>query len=139
MDVKIEGISLKKENKKRLKIGKNTSIGKYSRLDIRGGIKIGNNVSISPNVIILTGTHDMQTNDFKYYSLETIIEDYVWIGTGAIILPGVKIKKGAVIGAGSVVTKDVEPYHFVAGNPAKFKKLRNKNLDYNCMYFKWFE
>ena len=81
----------------------------------------------------------MQSNDFKYEDFTTIIEDYVWIGTRAIILPGVRIGKGAVIGAGSVVTKDVGEYEFVAGNPAKFIKRRNKNLEYNCKYLKWFE
>ena len=51
-----------------------------------------------------------------------VIEDDVWIGTGSIILPGVKIGKGAVVAAGSVVTKDVEAFTVVAGNPAKFLK-----------------
>jgi maltose O-acetyltransferase len=139
MNVIIEGVSLKKNNRERLKIGKNSSIGRYSILDIRGGLKIGNNVSISPNVIFITGSHDMQSKNFKYEDFETIVEDYVWIGTGAIILPGLKIGTGAVIGAGSVVTKDVGDYDFVAGNPAKFIKKRNRDLEYNCRYFKWFE
>lgn len=139
MNVIIEGVSLKKNNRERLKIGKNSSIGRYSILDIRGGLIIKDNVSISPNVTFITGSHDMQSNDFKYEDFTTIIEDYVWIGTRAIILPGVRIGKGAVIGAGSVVTKDVGEYEFVAGNPAKFIKRRNKNLEYNCKYLKWFE
>ena len=138
-NVVIEGISLKKKNREKLKIGENTSVGRCSVLDIRGGLKIGNNVSISPNVIFITGSHDMQSKNFKYEDFETIVEDYVWIGTGAIILPGLKIGTGAVIGAGSVVTKDVGDYDFVAGNPAKFIKKRNRDLEYNCRYFKWFE
>lgn len=139
MNVIIEGISLKKQDVPRLMIGKNTSIGRYSVLDIRGRIKIGDNVSISPNVIFITGSHNMQSKNFEYEVFEIIIEDYVWIGTGAIILPGIKIGKGAVVGAGSVVTKDVGEYEFVAGNPAKFVKMRNKDLEYNCRYLKWFE
>jgi acetyltransferase-like isoleucine patch superfamily enzyme len=56
---------------------------------------------------------------------DIIIEDKVWIGFNVIILKGVKIGEGAVIGAGSVVTKDVPPYHIVAGNPAKIiKKIK---------------
>ena len=81
----------------------------------------------------------MQSKNFKYEDFETIVEDYVWIGTGAIILPGLKIGTGAVIGAGSVVTKDVGDYDFVAGNPAKFIKKRSSVLEYNCRYLRWFE
>lgn len=139
INVIIEGISLKRKNIRKLKVGKNTSIGRCTVLDIRGGLTIGDNVSISPNVTFITGSYNMQASDFKYEAFETIVEDYVWIGTRAIILPGVKIGKGAVIGAGSVVTKDVGEYEFVAGNPAKFIKKRNCNLKYNCQYFKWFE
>lgn len=139
MNVIIEGISLKKKDLRKLEIGKNTSIGRYSVLDMRGGLKIGDNVSISPNVTFITGSHNMQSKNFENEDFETIVEDYVWIGTGAIILPGVKINKGAVIGAGSVVTKDVGEYEFVAGNPAKFIKNRNKDLDYHCCYLRWFE
>ena len=139
MNVIIEGVSLKKDKREKLKIGKNSSIGRYSILDVRGGLIIKDNVSISPNVTFITGSHDMQSSDFKYEEFTTIIEDYVWIGTKAIILPGVRIGKGAVIGAGSVVTKDVGEYEFVAGNPAKFIKERNRDLDYKCKYFKWFE
>lgn len=139
MNVIVEGISLRKKDFGKLKIGKNTSIGRYSVLDMRGGLIIGDNVSISPNVTFITGSHNMQSSDFKYESFKTIVEDYVWIGTRAIILPGVKIGKGAVIGAGSVVTKDIGEYEFVAGNPAKFIKNRSRDLEYDCNYLRWFE
>lgn len=62
------------------------------------------------------------------------IDDYVWIGVGAIVLQGVKIGKGAVIAAGSVVTKDIEPYSIVAGVPAKVIGKRNPDLDYKCLW-----
>lgn len=139
MNVFIQGISLRRGECSRLIIENNTSIGRNTLLDIRGGVKIGNNVSVSPDVKIITAQHDLQSSDFKYITKEVKIEDYVWIGTGAIILPGIKIGKGAVIAAGSVVTKNVNDYEVVGGNPCKFIKKRNRNLKYNCKYFKFFE
>jgi acetyltransferase-like isoleucine patch superfamily enzyme len=87
-------------------------------LDFRGGLNIGNSVAISREVVILTLTHEYNNTSFELLSKRVIIEDDVWIGVRAIILPGVKIGKGSIIGAGSVVTKDVDPYTIVAGNPA---------------------
>lgn len=139
MNVYIEGISLKKNKNKKLIIGKGTSIGRNSSLDVRGKIKIGDNVSISPEVKVITAQHDLQSVNFMDIDAEVVIEDYVWIGTGAIILPGIKIGEGAVIAAGSVVTKNINAYEVVGGNPCKFIKKRNKNLKYNCKYFKFFE
>jgi acetyltransferase-like isoleucine patch superfamily enzyme len=68
-----------------------------------------------------------------------VIEDHVWIGARAIISPGVRIGEGAVIGAGSVVTRDVEPYTIVAGNPARFIKERSRDLRYKSRYFPFFD
>jgi maltose O-acetyltransferase len=61
----------------------------------------------------------------------------VWIGYRAIVLPGVTIGNGAVVGAGAVVAKDVEPYKIVAGNPAKVIGERPKDLNYECNYRPW--
>lgn len=124
---------------KALSIGKNSVILAKCRLDNRGSIFIGDNVSISDEVIILTADHDMQKRDFEGRHKKVIIEDYVWIGTRVVILPGVTIGKGAVIGAGSVVTKNVEPFQFVAGVPAKFVKDRIKDLVYKCTYRRIFQ
>jgi len=92
--------------------------------------KIGNDVMIGPHVMILNYGHN--TDDVNIPMIkqgvrnypQTIIESDVWIGSRAIILPGIKIGKGSIIGAGSVVTKDVVAYSVVAGNPAKFIKSR---------------
>jgi maltose O-acetyltransferase len=65
------------------------------------------------------------------------IGDRVWIAYRAIILPGVTIGEGAVVGAGSVVTKDVEPYTIVAGNPARVVNKRSPNLHYALNYQPW--
>ncbi len=63
-----------------------------------------------------------------------MIDDYVWIGIGVIVLQGVHIAKGAVVCAGAVVTKDVGEYEIVAGVPAKKIGERNKDLDYKCLW-----
>ena len=78
---------------------------------------IGNNVFIGPNVTFTNDKKPRVSGDWTL--LDTIIEDDVSIGAGSIILPGIKIGKGSMIGAGSVVTKDVPPNTVVAGNPAR--------------------
>jgi maltose O-acetyltransferase len=111
-------------------IGNNTIINRNCTLEARGGIKIGDNVSISEHCSFFTSSHDPQSPDFTWVKKEIKIEDYVWIGAHALILQGITIGKGAVVGAGSIVTKDVEPYTIVAGNPAKPIGSRTKNLTY---------
>ena len=118
-----------------LTIGDYSHINRGCTLDARGTIKIGNNVSVSHNVSIMSGSHDCNSVNFRGRFLPIRIDDYVWIGTGAIILQGVTIGKGAVVCAGAVVTKDVDPYDVVAGIPAKTIKQRNKELDYHCKGF----
>lgn len=118
-----------------LTIGDYSHINRGCTLDARGTIKIGNNVSVSHNVSIMSGSHDCNSVNFRGRFLPIRIDDYVWIGTGAIILQGVTIGKGAVVCAGAVVTKDVGPYDVVAGIPAKTIKQRNKELDYHCKGF----
>ncbi len=100
-------------------------------------IKTGSDVSIGPEATILTLGHDPQSPEFADKGGDVIIGDRVWIAYRAIILPGVTIGDGAVIGAGSVVTKDVKPYTIVAGNPARFIKQRNYNLNYQLNYQPW--
>lgn len=86
----------------------------------RGGIDIGNDVFIGPKVNLITINHDVNPdNRSATYGRRITIADKVWIGINSTILPGVTIGYGAIIGAGSVVTKDVSPITIVAGNPAK--------------------
>jgi acetyltransferase-like isoleucine patch superfamily enzyme len=100
-------------------------IGAYSRinrdccLDFRGSIRIGENVSISPEVVILTAAHRVDDPAFRVEVKPVVIEDYVWVGTRAMILPGVKLRRGSVVAAGAVVTKEVPPLAIVAGVPAR--------------------
>jgi maltose O-acetyltransferase len=101
------------------RIGRNTLINRRCTLDFRSGLTIGENVSISPEVMILAGTHDVNDPQFAAVAGAVTIEDYVWIGTRAMILPGVTIGRGAVVVAGSQVSKNVPPMTIVAGSPAR--------------------
>jgi len=100
-------------------IGRNTRISQGCTIDLRSGLAIGNNVSVSPEVMILAGTHDVHAPRFNDVAGRVVIEDHVWIGARAIVLPGVTLGRGAVVAAGSVVTKNVAPMTIVAGVPAK--------------------
>ena len=115
-------------------IGNYSTINRGCLLDARGDIHIGSNVSISHNVELVTGGHNVQSSNFSAKYLPIKIDDYVWIGTGSIILQGIHIGKGAVVCAGAVVTHDIEPYSIVAGIPAKEIKKRNNNLEYHCIW-----
>jgi maltose O-acetyltransferase len=105
-----------------LTVGYGTGIGHRSR--IYGGV-IGEGVMIAPDVLLLKGGHRFDDPDSPIGVQGDseirlpIIEDWAWIGERAIVLPGRRIGRGAIVGAGSVVTADVEPYAIVAGNPAR--------------------
>lgn len=97
-------------------------------------IHTGNDVSIGPEATILTMDHDPQSTSFDSRGGEVRIGSRAWIGYRAIILPGVSIGEGAVVAAGAVVTRDVEPYSIVAGVPAKEVGRRNRELSYQLAY-----
>lgn len=115
---------------KGISIGKDSIIGNDAFLDGRSDIKIGNHVDIASEVTIYNSEHDLSSATFSATTEEVVIGDYVFIGPRAIILPGVKIGKGAVVAAGAVVTKDVEEKQIVGGVPAKIigqRKIQNLN------------
>ncbi len=112
-------------------IGEDTVIGEKSTLDGRGSLRIGNHVALASEVMIYNSQHDVHDAEFKAETKPVIIEDYVFIGPRAIVLPGVTIGKGAVVAAGAVVTKNVEPLSIVGGVPAREIGKRNvKDLTY---------
>ncbi len=127
----------------KIEIGKDCYMGEGTRIKSANSIKIGNEVMISDDVNIYdTDAHSLNyvlrhkhfvevailnnlIKDTKYLDIKSapvVIEDHVWIGFNVGILKGVTIGKGAIIGAGSVLTEDVEPFTVVAGNPAKIIK-----------------
>ena len=115
----------------KLKIGNSTIIGHKAMLDARMGLFIGNNVNLSNEVMIWTLHHDYNSPDFAQAGAAVIIEDYAWICSRAIILPGVTIGRGAVVAAGAVVTRNVAEYTVVGGTPAKKIADRNPDLVYD--------
>lgn len=113
---------------KNLVIGNNCNVLNDVFLDAAGGLTIGNDVSISFRSLILTGGHDVDDSYFRADHQPIKINDHVWIGSNATILKGVTIGEGAVVCAGAVVTKDVQPYTIVGGVPAKVIGNRNHGL-----------
>lgn len=122
-----------------IRIGKNSIINRQCCLDGRGSLRIGDNVSISPGVWLLTDEHDMNDPFFAERFGPIEIDDYVWIGSRALVLPGVTIGRGAVVAAGAVVTKDVPPYDVVGGVPARHLGTRNSDLRYRIYWRPAFE
>jgi len=115
---------------KQTKIGGNSYIGKDCLLRGDGGLSIGNGVFIGPRVIIFTTNHNYDNGETLPYDdslikKSVVIENYVWIGAGACIVPGVTIHEGAIVGMGAVVTKNVPALAIVGGNPAEVLKYRN--------------
>ncbi len=108
-----------REGRRSIAIGDHTVINAGCHLDGRGGLSIGDNVSISAGTWILTDEHDVNDPRFPEILAAVTIEDYVFVGSKAMILPGVTLGRGAVIGAGAVVTRDVGPFQIVAGCPAR--------------------
>ena len=102
-----------------LRVGKRSSIGNDAILDARGGLTIGSDVNLSTAVQIWTGQHDWESATFAYEKAPVTIGDHAWLSARVIILPGVTIGEGAVVAAGAVVSRDVEPYTLVGGVPAK--------------------
>lgn len=104
---------------KHLHIGQDSIIGKDIFLDGRAPIHIGSHADIASDVMVINSEHDINSEDFHATVGPVIIEDYVFIGPRVIILPGVRIGKGAVVAAGAVVTKDVSDFAIVGGVPAQ--------------------
>lgn len=122
-----------------IQIGEDSIIGEGAVLDGRGKLTIGNHVDIASEVMIYNAEHDVRDPNFRAVQAPVAIEDYVFIGPRAIILPGVTVKKGAVVGAGAVVTKNVEENVIVGGVPAKQIGERGvKDLNYRLGRAAWF-
>jgi acetyltransferase-like isoleucine patch superfamily enzyme len=123
-------------SRSQISVGKNSVVNSYCLLDGRHyPIKIGNNVDIGRETAILTLGHDPNDDNHIVKGAPVVIEDYVWVAIRTTILPGVTIGRGAVIAAGSVVTKDVKPMDIVAGNPARKIGTRNSSLKYDTKFF----
>lgn len=124
---------------KNIVIGEDTIIGEGAVLDGREKLIIGNHVALASEVMIYNSKHDIEDDNFIAKNSPVTIEDYCFIGPRAIILPGVKVGRGAVVAAAAVVTKDVPPFAIVGGVPAKIiGERKNKNLQYRLGRARWF-
>lgn len=116
---------------KGLRVGSNVAVGWFVNLDARGGIVIGDNTNISSNTTFITGSHDIDDDKYTAHFKPIVIGNHCWIGTGAMVLQGVKIGDGAVVAAGAVVTKDVPSNEVWGGVPARFIRTRKGRLNYS--------
>lgn len=107
-------------------VGDDVSFAAYVHIWGAGGLRIGNRVLIGSHSAITTVTHDYNADPVwgTVMTKPVIIEDDVWVGTHAVILPGVRVGRGAVIAAGAVITKDVPPRAIVCGVPGRLLKYR---------------
>ncbi len=125
-------------NGRKIALGARTVVNFGCLLDGRRyPIVTGSDVSIGPEASILTLGHDAQSTGFELRGGPVTIGDRAWIGYRALVLPGVTIGEGAVVAAGSVVTRDVAPYAIVAGNPAREIGQRTQALDYKLAFRPW--
>ncbi len=123
----LEGIYIDRFNK--IIIKDDVSIASNVTIIAVGGVKIGSRTMIGHGSKIITAGHNIPVDKGPMrfsgaFLNEIVIENDVWIGTQVVILPGVKIGKGAIVAAGAVVTKDVKPFSVVGGVPAKLIKMR---------------
>lgn len=111
-------------------IGDHSIIGNDVFLDGRFGIIIGDNVNVAGETAIFTAEHDPNDPDFRMVGGTVWVGDYVYIGSRATILPGVRIGQGAVVATGAVVTRNVDEYSIVGGVPARKIGERRRDLRY---------
>jgi maltose O-acetyltransferase len=123
---------------RRIVVGERSVVNRECYLDGRVGLEIGNRVSVAPQSYLLSLTHDPQSPQFATVGAKTVVSDYVWVGVRAVVMPGVRLGKGCVVGAGAVVTQDVDEYCIVAGIPARKIGERTRDLDYNPAYRPYF-
>jgi acetyltransferase-like isoleucine patch superfamily enzyme len=123
--------------------GRTVSIGKGSVINydclvhVTGGLVIGENVSVSPGVWLVSGSHDVNDPEHKSVYEPIAIGDYAFIGMRATVLGGVTIGEGAVVMAGAMVTRDVAPYAIVGGVPARVVGERQlRNPTYSLTHFR---
>lgn len=106
-------------NSKNVTIGERCSVNEGVFILGQCQIQIGNDVTLSARSMLIDSGLDFQSSEHRHIDGYIVIEDGVWIGAGAIVLPRVSVGKGSVVGAGSVVTRDVPAGVLVAGNPAR--------------------
>lgn len=115
-------------------LGEGCIINEYCHLDGRGGLRFGKNVSISIYSKFISASHDLNSSQFAYIAHPIVVEDYVFVGAGAIILEDTRIEKGAVIGAGCVFKGKALENNIYVGNPARKINERQENMNYTLSH-----
>ena len=114
-----------------LHIGDQTSLGQCE-ITLHDTVKIGSRVVINDGAVLLTASHSLSDPQWRHKKGPITVGDYAWVATNAIILPGVSIGRGAVVGAGAVVRRDVPEYAVVSGNPSSVQCIqRTRTLAYS--------
>jgi acetyltransferase-like isoleucine patch superfamily enzyme len=121
-----------------ISIGSNCVIGAHNIIDGRNGIDIKNNVVTGVQVNIWTMEHDANDSKFVSKGEKVTINDYAWIASRSIILPGIVVGKGAVLASGAILTHHAEEYGFYKGIPAIKTGCRNRELTYQPGRHWWF-
>jgi acetyltransferase-like isoleucine patch superfamily enzyme len=114
----------------RLVIGRRSQVGWRCVLDARGGLTLGDDVMVASDSRLISADHDVRSPDFAVRYGSVRLEQRAWLGTGAMVLQGVTIGRGAVVAAGAVATRDVEPLTIVGGIPARPFATRPDGLTY---------
>ncbi|HUO22900.1 MAG TPA: acyltransferase [Caulobacteraceae bacterium] len=114
---------------RRLSVGKHFGVNTGTYINCLGGVSIGDYVLIGNNVTISSGKHTLEGAEPPIFARPSVpepitIEDDVWIGANAVIMPGITLAKGTVVAANAVVTRSTEPYMVVAGVPAQPRRSR---------------
>ena len=122
-------------SRRNLTLGNEVSLGRC-HIALHDRVSIGNRVVINDGAILLTATHALGDPRWRHKRRSIEVGDYAWIATGAIVLPGVRIGRGAVVGAGAVVRVDVPDYALAVGNPATITgAVRTQVLQYSPVMF----
>jgi acetyltransferase-like isoleucine patch superfamily enzyme len=118
-----------------LRIGQNSFIGRVE-IQLQSQVEIGSYVCINDGVRLITASHDVRDANWKQFARPIRIGDQAWIATGAVIMPGVTVGRGAVVGACAVVAKDVPDYAVATGNPVCIREnARCRELNYSPANF----
>ena len=117
---------------RKLRVGNGAQLGHNARIE--SNVTIGDDVLMGPDVVIMTTSHAFENPDLPINrqgslpTLPVVIGNDAWIGTRVVIMPGVTIGNGAVVGAGSIVTRDIPPFAIAAGNPARVIRQRGSRF-----------
>ena len=114
-----------------LNIGNRSNVGAFSYIGAAGNITIGDDVMMGPRVSLYAENHQFQDMDFSMHRqgctrIGIVVENDCWLGGNCVILDGITIRKGSIVAAGALVTKNVPAYSIVAGNPARIIRSRRK-------------